>query len=130
MSCPSSVLKKKGRQGKEGTQSQVCWDVVLDVLLSDQSFQWAGTDTGYCDLHLPFSSSSLLDACEPPKINYSACGFCCAFLLPKTDFLFESNSSALVGRKCSYLFPQLIPAVTSWWRLKDTFESGLPLTRY
>lgn len=50
------------------------------------------------------SSSSLLDAWKKKnKINYSPCGFCCAFLLPKTDFLFESNSRALVGRKCSLL---------------------------
>lgn len=43
----------------------------------------------------------LLDVNERPKINYFLYGFFCA-LLPKTDFLFESNGDDL-GENFIYL---------------------------
>lgn len=104
MSCPWSVPKRKQRQGKEATQSQICWDLVLDVLLSDQSFHWAGTDSGYCDVHLHFSSCLLPDACEPPKINYSPMDFVVHFSCPRQISYLSQIAVLWLGGNVLYLF--------------------------
>jgi len=39
VSCLHSVMKRMGKHDEEATRSQVCLNLVLDVLLSNRSFQ-------------------------------------------------------------------------------------------